>query len=1056
MFSATTRIVAAAAVFLVLAAAGFGLPGAVAQEISREQLDRVAAALPEAPTVQPAQPRKLLIFTLCQGFYHDAIPIGTKAFEMMGEKTGAYEVVVSDDVEMFAPDALAQFDAVCFMNTTGTLFDRADLRDSLMAFVKGGKGVVGVHAATDCFYDWAEFGEMMGGYFDGHPWGAGDTVHVKLDDPAHPLNRAFNGMGFAVRDEIYQFREPYSREKLRVLASLDTAKTDMTKDGIKRTDGDFAISWCRAFGEGRVFYCSLGHNWEIFWNPQVLQHYLDGIQFAMGDLPVDVTPSAQLSPEAVAQSQAEAAARALEGWLAALAAYDYGDDDAALMALADYGAAVIRKPAEREALATGLAAIVSQEGVSDAARLFAAKQLLEVCPALTAPGKAASLLADPELSETVRYALERNEDPVVGRVLMRALRSADDSMVRVGLIHALGHRREARAAAALSRLLSDADPAVAEAAARALGWIGTPRAADALLRARGAEGVAAPARVIDDALLRAAQALAASGDGSQRETALAIFTDLADPEESPVTRAGALGGLVEVEGVSVLIAALEDEDALVRQAAAALLRDTEGADATMTLVDALPGLPASQRALVIKALADRGDPAAKAAVEIQVEDADGAVRLAALEALAVLGDAETVSILARKAAGADAKEAQAARRALGRLAGPGVDETIAAGLQDPRPEIRAALVAALAERLAADQADAVLGLTRDPEPAVRIAAFGSIERIGSGAHAEAVAQALVDEADEGARDAAASALVELARKTEAPAACVLAAFDQTADNTAARAALLGVLGELSDDAGLDVVRQAAAAEDATIREAGIRALAAWSNPAPAPDLFRVAKEGRDALRIVALRAYFRLLAMPDDRPAAETVEMYDLGLQLTDQADLKKMAIAGLADVPHPDAEAVIARYADDPELEADVAAALEKARSRAFAVRASHNTEQAGLAVDGEMGTRWTTGVGQTPGQWFVVDLGWERTVHGIVLDATGSDGDYPRGYRVHVGNSLEDLGEPAAEGEGSGARIELTFDPPQRGRFIRIEQTGSIDSLWWSIHELTLQIAD
>jgi len=261
-----------------------------------EQIEKVKAAAPEKATAKPEKPRKLLIFNLCKGFRHGAIPLGAKALEILGGKTGAYEAVVSEDVSMFAPDKLQQFDAICFNNCTGELFDDPALKRSLLEFVKGGKGIVGIHAATDCFYKWAEFGEMMGGYFDGHPWN--EEVAVKIDDPDHPINAAFGGKPFKVADEIYQFRDPYSRHKLRVLLSLDTSKTDMTKGGIKRTDGDFAVSWVRAYGQGRVFYCSLGHRNEIFWNPAILRHYLDGIQYALGDLKADATPStrAQLIP----------------------------------------------------------------------------------------------------------------------------------------------------------------------------------------------------------------------------------------------------------------------------------------------------------------------------------------------------------------------------------------------------------------------------------------------------------------------------------------------------------------------------------------------------------------------------------------------------------------------------------------------------------------------------------------------------------------------------------------------------------------------------------------
>jgi type 1 glutamine amidotransferase len=275
---------------LVVFICGFGIP-AMGEQPTPEQIEKMKAAAPDQAAAKPAKPRRMLVFNLCKGFRHSSIECGAKALEIMGSKTGAYEAVASDDVAMFKPENLAKFDAICFNNTTGELFDDPALRKSLMDFVKSGKGIVGIHAATDCFYKWAEFGEMMGGYFHGHPWGANDTVTLKIEEPDHPLCAPFEDRNFVVTDEIYQFREPYSRERLRVLLSLDISKTNMKKKGIHRRDGDFAVSWVRAYGQGRVFYCSLGHREDIFWNPTVLQHYLAGIQYALGDLKADASPS---------------------------------------------------------------------------------------------------------------------------------------------------------------------------------------------------------------------------------------------------------------------------------------------------------------------------------------------------------------------------------------------------------------------------------------------------------------------------------------------------------------------------------------------------------------------------------------------------------------------------------------------------------------------------------------------------------------------------------------------------------------------------------------------
>ena len=286
-------------------------PAGAQPAVPSEQLDMIRAAAPDTEPAKPKKPRKLLVYTGCKGFVHSSIPTGAAAVALMGEKTGAYETTISDNPTVFAADKLKDFDAVCLVSTTGTLFDDEALRKSLMDFVHDGGGLAGIHAATDCFYDWEQFGELMGGYFDGHPWH--ENVTIKLEEPAHPVMAAFGGEPFEIVDEIYQFKDPYSRDRLHVLMGLDTSKTDMTKNGINRKDGDFAVSWVRNAGRGRVFYCSLGHREEIFWNPRVLRHYLAGIQFALGDLRASAVASNRIGKDGWIDTTGGAD---LTGWIA--------------------------------------------------------------------------------------------------------------------------------------------------------------------------------------------------------------------------------------------------------------------------------------------------------------------------------------------------------------------------------------------------------------------------------------------------------------------------------------------------------------------------------------------------------------------------------------------------------------------------------------------------------------------------------------------------------------------------------------------------------------------
>lgn len=208
----------------------------------------------------------------------------------MSEKTGAFKVVHSTDMSVFTAESLKQFDAICFNNTTKLVPDEAQQK-AILDFVKSGKGIVGIHAATDNFYEWPEGMQMMGGVFKGHPWTANGTWAVKIDEPEHLLLKSFQGKNFKIKDEIYRTEAPlYSRENQRVLMSLDMSdpKTKSAK-GVRPDDMDTGITWIKPVGKGRLFYCSLGHVHSVTWNRAVMEHFLAGIQYAMGDYEVDDT-----------------------------------------------------------------------------------------------------------------------------------------------------------------------------------------------------------------------------------------------------------------------------------------------------------------------------------------------------------------------------------------------------------------------------------------------------------------------------------------------------------------------------------------------------------------------------------------------------------------------------------------------------------------------------------------------------------------------------------------------------------------------------------------------
>jgi len=317
----------AAIVAWMVSATAVAQLGITPQQREKEQREKIEAAIPGRAVVPPAKLRKLLIFDLNVGYGgHGSIPTANLAFTLMGLKTGAFQTVVSSDPAVFQPDSLRQFDAVFLNNNVGNLFEDPALRQSLVEFVYGGGGLMGVHGTTVAFTrwtegareDWPEFGIMLGGRGAAHK-AADEHVFIKLDEPAHPINQVFGGQGFEYRSEFFRVHDPYSRDRVRVLFSIDTQRTDMTQTpnhgGVVRADDDYALAWVRNYGRGRVFYCTIGHQPAIFWDPNMLQFYLAATQFALGDLPAPTVPSNKLTPAIRAQEQL--------GWRLGIEAYTF-------------------------------------------------------------------------------------------------------------------------------------------------------------------------------------------------------------------------------------------------------------------------------------------------------------------------------------------------------------------------------------------------------------------------------------------------------------------------------------------------------------------------------------------------------------------------------------------------------------------------------------------------------------------------------------------------------------------------------------------------------------
>ncbi|MGQ9478996.1 MAG: ThuA domain-containing protein [Thermoproteota archaeon] len=217
--------------------------------------------------------RRLFVLRHSAGFVHDYLPIAIGALQELGASNG-FEVFSTDDCSTFNEDLMRDFSAILFI-TSGELPFSWEQKMLLLSLVRGGRGFIGIHNAADTLYEFPEYGEMLGGYFNGHPWT--QEVVVRVEDNVHPATRHLSP-SLRVKEEVYTFRD-WNRNRTHVLISLDNSSVDLSKG--TRGDNDYALSWCHDYGKGRVFYTAFGHFKELWDEEWFRKHLLGGILWAM-------------------------------------------------------------------------------------------------------------------------------------------------------------------------------------------------------------------------------------------------------------------------------------------------------------------------------------------------------------------------------------------------------------------------------------------------------------------------------------------------------------------------------------------------------------------------------------------------------------------------------------------------------------------------------------------------------------------------------------------------------------------------------------------------------
>lgn len=929
-------------------------PSLVVAPIPGADLAAIKAALPAHATATPKQPRKLLLFYRAEGFVHPSIPYGVEALRQLGEKTGAFSTVSSDDMAMFDPATLKQFDGVVFVSTTQLKFDNPAHRKALVDFVVSGKGVVGIHAASDNFPTWPEGQELMGGVFHGHPWHAGDLVAIKLDDPAHPINGGFNNQGFRLKEEIYQISGPYGRDKQRELVSLDMSKPEnlqktVDKDGkplldkggkplIVRTDNDFPISWIKKQGGGRVFYTSLGHNKDIYFVPQILKHYLDGIQYALGDLSADDMPTASLgtlpkpalapegstetlqkvsaAPEppkkqAAPQSPTPVAGAVEtltpeqikelgESSLKALPKYAYGDSTEAL-----YNVLEAIRNSDDATVGRFESALVGL--LQDASATPASKET--VCRWLGWMGREDAVPVLSKIAGSASRGSEKAPASLNGYAILALAtipaKSADQSLVdllsygdkgrKIAVMSAMSVRGTASAIPKLAKIAAAKSTALSGAAFQTLAALRSVDALNAILKVKAAAGNRTSQ---NEAVISAASSLIAKGTVLP-DAASEKLSSIAGSEAAYAQRLSALRVLLSAHlpsGVQQAVELLKNGDHRLREGAAESLAESATPDQLSAI--SWEGTPDAWVVLLRK-LGQKADPASLPLFQKALASSHDNVRLAAIDGISRSGDGKNLETLTPLLSDTNAPLAQAARSAVAGLKGADVGERLIALEGSATPALSVILLSILADRQDHRAFDSAITAMSSADPALRTAGYASFSRLAaSGDLAKCLA--LVPTVKEAYAENFQKGLVRavlLDPSLSSSAAQISAAFDQ--GNAAQKEIMINVLARLEVKEANDKLQTILSSPDADQRKQAIRALAAARSTASLELLPTVAENGQtNSEKILALKGYIDTIGAISDLKDNKRFEAYQKAWKLAVRDEEKAAVRSAVNKIP--------------------------------------------------------------------------------------------------------------------------------------------------------------
>jgi type 1 glutamine amidotransferase len=254
------------------------------------------------------KPARILMVTQSAGFKHGSVSRkdgqlapAERAVTEIGLKDNLFRVDCTQDAEKdFTKENLQNYDIVFFYTTGNLPIKEENLKYFYEEWLKQkGHGFIGAHSAADTYHNDQRYWDMIGGTFNGHPWGSGETVTITVHDQSHPASKPW-GEKFTIKDEIYRFKN-WQPEKVRVLMSLNMAKC------ARKEPYHVPILWVKNYGDGKVMHMSLGHNESVWENETYRASLLGGIKWVLNQVEGDATPNPELSAAQEAKAKADVA-----------------------------------------------------------------------------------------------------------------------------------------------------------------------------------------------------------------------------------------------------------------------------------------------------------------------------------------------------------------------------------------------------------------------------------------------------------------------------------------------------------------------------------------------------------------------------------------------------------------------------------------------------------------------------------------------------------------------------------------------------------------------------